>query len=1237
MPKGTSMERQENNELSGLDPAELLKQGAGEDTFTENHPGGFTPPTLEELSEIFPRFEILELIGRGGMGAVYKVRQPELDRIVAMKILPPAIGLSPAFASRFTREAKALAKLNHPGIVTIHESGQEGGLYYILMEYVDGVNLRQLLNNGRISPREAMAIVPQICDALQFAHDQGIVHRDIKPENLLLDRLGRVKVADFGIAKLIGNEDPAATAAHTMDATLTDGSKAMGTPQYMAPEQTDSPMEVDHRADIFALGVVFYQMLTGELPEKDLQAPSSKVRIDVRLDEVVLRALEKDPDLRYLSATEMRTGIEMVGDGLEGTGEEISASTWSKGYRSEKTIFGLPLVHIAGFEPKDGKQETAKGILAIGGKAQGVLAFGGVASGVFAFGGVAIGLFSFGGVAVGAISFGGLSIALFLALGGLAFGFAAMGGNAFGYLGYGAKAHAAHALSPQHIDPVAKDFFFPWAPDLLANLGVILFILMALVFLVSFGVPLWIMQRRAVTGKSFPGNQPVRSHRSVEKRKSTNFKILAVLGVLLLFVIAVPIVIALLFFSVRMTSVTTSGGSTRMVEISQDIITASSSQTGIFELPRFFPEDEISIVDLLGRRMTPLGDKLLEEAELPDFGIAYHTATDTDGTTGQEIETRHFLSSRAENFSISASPTGPLKRIPDPSMDWEVVQKDPYGTASISMTGNLGRWYAFRIVSTKGRTAYGSFRLSPSESPAFQWTYLGGRAEEDLESREREVVRSKIAAISKRLGDQHPEVLELEENLKKLDGAALASYAPKSEIQLSRDGSSQLDGDEIPEEEIFRKIGRANEAEPNLRILLRADYDLPMAEVTRWMEKLSSMGISKIELASHRSKEKRTVLRDETGIPGAMINQPRDPVTTYIELSLKALEAAALHPHHSDVRLEAEKELSDFILLHPEFPNKESLELAEKQFNDVRREYAEKIRKTSKPVKIDTAELENLKIRLMAFQDLTEKSRKVLTSSKEIVLAKDLPASNRIAIRMVDAAGVEAQMMNFTAVDENGEEYQQEVSVSPNAVIWDGHISEALISGEAEKYQIHITLDQIGTRRMIGATQPVEKQLRLAIVIDGKIHSTPIVQGGPLGSRFVISGLEENEAFNLLRGLPTWEKQIKSDEALAWLVEIDAGNYGKSHELASKILREAVTPKNWEQMLEQVRTPLGMGSPPRKPVKIEDLKSLPGMPDGDYRIVKFETSFPKKPSAIEIVSLTKESDGVWRVSGYFIK
>ncbi len=300
----------------GLCPQCLVK--AGFPSGIETKSGGasttpFVPPSVEEMAKLFPQLEIIELLGRGGMGAVYKARQKQLDRLVALKILPPGIGDDPAFAERFAREARALAKLNHPGIVTLHEFGEAGKLPYFVMELIDGVNLRQLLASRSVSPREALAIVPQICDALQFAHDQGIVHRDIKPENILVDRRGRVKVADFGLAKIVGGSDLAVAATVSSDAqNLTDAGKIMGTPQYMSPEQKEHPADVDHRADIYALGVVFYQMLTGELPGKRVDPPSRKAQIDVRLDEIVLRALEQKPELRYQQASIFKSRIETV-------------------------------------------------------------------------------------------------------------------------------------------------------------------------------------------------------------------------------------------------------------------------------------------------------------------------------------------------------------------------------------------------------------------------------------------------------------------------------------------------------------------------------------------------------------------------------------------------------------------------------------------------------------------------------------------------------------------------------------------------------------------------------------------------------------------------------------------------------------------------------------------------------------------------------------------------------------
>ncbi len=265
--------------------------------------GGFSMPSREEVAAAFPDLEILESAGAGGMGIVFKVRQPRLDRLAALKILPPMLAERPGFAERFTREGRALAKLNHPNIVTVYDFGASGGFFYLLMEYVNGVNLRRAMQTG-IRPEQAMLLVPRICEALQFAHDHGVLHRDIKPENILLDLTGTPKLADFGIAKLAGEAAGG----------ITLSGAALGTAAYMAPEQIEKPGTVDHRADIYSLGVVFYEMLTGELPLGRFAAPSSKATIAPGVDEVVLRALEKERALRQQSATEMRTEVEGVRD-----------------------------------------------------------------------------------------------------------------------------------------------------------------------------------------------------------------------------------------------------------------------------------------------------------------------------------------------------------------------------------------------------------------------------------------------------------------------------------------------------------------------------------------------------------------------------------------------------------------------------------------------------------------------------------------------------------------------------------------------------------------------------------------------------------------------------------------------------------------------------------------------------------------------------------------------------------
>ena len=272
-------------------------------------PDAKSPPLLKAVRAAFPQLEILDLIGQGGMGAVFKARQPKLNRFVALKILPERLAADPAFAERFAREGQMLARLNHPNIVAVHDFGESGGFYYLLMEFVDGVNLRQAMRARGFTPQQALAIVPKICEALQYAHDEGVLHRDIKPENILLDAKGRVKIADFGIAKF-ARENAAGE-------RLTGVGVALGTPHYMAPEQIERPSDVDHRADIYSLGVVFYELLTGELPLGRFAPPSDKVAVDARVDEVVLKALEKERERRQQSAAEVKTQVETIAwDGI---------------------------------------------------------------------------------------------------------------------------------------------------------------------------------------------------------------------------------------------------------------------------------------------------------------------------------------------------------------------------------------------------------------------------------------------------------------------------------------------------------------------------------------------------------------------------------------------------------------------------------------------------------------------------------------------------------------------------------------------------------------------------------------------------------------------------------------------------------------------------------------------------------------------------------------------------------
>ncbi len=291
--------------LRGLNPREVLRRALSPARITGGASEDWEPPPIAELAGQFPGFELLELLGRGGMGAVYRARQLSLDREVAIKILPLELSMHEEFAERFRREAQALARLTHPNIVAIHEFGRTAdGHYFFVMQMVEGSDLQERLREGPIAVPEAVAIAGEICAALEVAHAAGFVHRDIKPSNVLLDARGSVKVSDFGLTRLLDVPDPAIL--HTMTGAV------LGTPAYMAPEQIRDGA-ADARADLYSLGAMFYEMLTGSVPRGVFDPPSKRTRANRAVDKVVRRALRSDPQQRYQHAGEMRTDLRQAG------------------------------------------------------------------------------------------------------------------------------------------------------------------------------------------------------------------------------------------------------------------------------------------------------------------------------------------------------------------------------------------------------------------------------------------------------------------------------------------------------------------------------------------------------------------------------------------------------------------------------------------------------------------------------------------------------------------------------------------------------------------------------------------------------------------------------------------------------------------------------------------------------------------------------------------------------------
>ena len=295
--------------ILGLDPRALLARArAGSSPDTAALLRHWLPPEPAEIAPLFPQLEITALLGRGGMGAVYRARQPALEREVALKLLPAEAAADAAFAERFRTEARALARLQHPHIVGIYESGQtaDGHLFFI-MEFVAGRDLAQEMKAGPLSAPRALGIARAVCEALEFAHGHGIIHRDIKPANVRLGSDDRVKVADFGLARLA----PAESELEAETSRLTLAGTTLGTPAYMSPEQRAGRV-VDGRADLYSLGVMLYEMLTGELPQGAWRPPSHKSDSNARLDAVVEKVMQADPSLRVQSAAELRARLERV-------------------------------------------------------------------------------------------------------------------------------------------------------------------------------------------------------------------------------------------------------------------------------------------------------------------------------------------------------------------------------------------------------------------------------------------------------------------------------------------------------------------------------------------------------------------------------------------------------------------------------------------------------------------------------------------------------------------------------------------------------------------------------------------------------------------------------------------------------------------------------------------------------------------------------------------------------------